>query len=91
MLGDAAVPVSSTKHVFGHTLGAAGAVSAVVGVLAFREGFVPGNCAVAEADPACPVELVPPDGLARAIDSVLVNAMGFGGTNCALVLTRAGA
>ncbi len=81
------VPVSSTKHLFGHTLGAAGAVSSVVAVLAMAEGFVPGNSPVARPDPACAVEVVPPAGIRRPVGTVLVNSLGFGGSNCCLLLT----
>jgi 3-oxoacyl-(acyl-carrier-protein) synthase len=88
VFGGRGVPVSSTKHLFGHTLGAAGAVASVVGVLAMREGFLPGNAPVARPDPACRVEVVPPGGIRREVRTVLVNSLGFGGTNCCLVLTE---
>jgi 3-oxoacyl-[acyl-carrier-protein] synthase-1 len=77
------VPVSSTKHLTGHTLGAAGAVAAVMGVMALRDGFLPGNSPV---DPACAVPVVPVGGLSRPVRSVLVNSLGFGGSNGCLVL-----
>ncbi len=86
VFGGRAVPVSSTKHLFGHTLGAAGAVASVVGILALREGFIPGNAPVLRPDPGCRVEVVPPAGLRREVRTVLVNSLGFGGSNCCLVL-----
>lgn len=90
VLGDADVPVSSTKYVFGHTLGAAGAVSAVVALLAMREGFIPGNGPVGEQEDGAAISLVPPEGLRRPVRRVVVHAMGFGGTNAALVLAGSG-
>jgi 3-oxoacyl-(acyl-carrier-protein) synthase len=88
VFGAGAVPVSSTKHVFGHTLGAAGAVSAVVAVEAIRTGFIPGNGPV--APPGTPgADVVPPAGLRRQVRRVVVNSMGFGGTNAALVISEA--
>jgi 3-oxoacyl-[acyl-carrier-protein] synthase II len=88
VLGAASVPVSSTKHHFGHTLGGAGALSAVIAVLALREGFIPGNAAVDAQDPACPVALVPPAGISRPVHRVLVNSLGFGGVNVALAISE---
>jgi 3-oxoacyl-(acyl-carrier-protein) synthase len=85
--GGAPVPVSSTKHVFGHTLGGAGAIAAAVAVIAIREGLVPGNAPVTEPDPACGVALVPPGGRRGPVGNVLVNALGFGGTNVSLALS----
>jgi len=83
------VPVSSTKHVFGHTLGAAGAIAAVVTVVALREGFVPGNAPISTPDRGCDVDVVPPSGLRTDVRHGVVNSLGFGGANCALVLSRA--
>ena len=87
LFGGREVPVSSTKHRFGHTLGAAGAVGAVVAVLAIRDGFIPGNAPVSRPDPSCHVRVVPEGGLRRGVRTVLVNTLGFGGSNCSLVLT----
>jgi 3-oxoacyl-[acyl-carrier-protein] synthase II len=83
------VPVSSTKHVFGHTLGAAGAISTVVSLQALNEAFVPGNAAIAKPDPACDVDVVPPEGLAVRPRHALVGSLGFGGASCALLLSEA--
>ena len=87
--GSHRVPVSSTKHVFGHTLGAAGAISAVVATMAIRESFRPGNSAVSGPGPGSAIALVPPDGVRASVRRVVVNSLGFGGTNCALVLSGA--
>jgi len=87
VLGDAPVPVSSTKHAFGHTLGGAGAIAAAVAVTAIREGFAPGNAPVEAPDPACRIRLVPPEGRAGPLRRVLVNALGFGGANVTLAFS----
>jgi 3-oxoacyl-(acyl-carrier-protein) synthase len=89
VFGSHRVPVSSTKHVFGHTLGAAGSVSAVVAVVAMREGFVPGNAPILTPDRACDVDVVPAAGMSTAIPYAVVNSLGFGGANCALLLSQA--
>jgi len=89
VFGPHRVPVSSTKHVFGHTLGAAGSIAAVVAVVALREGFVPGNAPISTPDPSCDVDLVPPSGITAAFDHAVVNSLGFGGANCALLLSQA--
>lgn len=83
------VPVSSTKHVFGHTLGAAGSIAAVVAVVALREGFVPGNAPISEQDSACDVDIVPPSGIRAPVGHAVVSSLGFGGANCALLLSKA--
>jgi len=80
------VPVSSTKHIFGHTLAAAGAVATVLGVAARAESMIPGNSAISAPDPEIDIDLVPPEGVRAAVQTVVVNSLGFGGTNCVLVI-----
>jgi len=83
VFGQALPPFSSTKRVFGHTLGAAGAIEAVVSILAMTHGFLPGTPGFAEADPACMV--VPLAQSRRAQPRVaLSNSFGFGGNNTVL-------
>jgi len=82
------VPMSSTKGATGHTLGAAGAVEAVVCALALRHGFLPGSAGTATPDPAMPIDYL----LATRRGDVrraLSNSFGFGGSNCSLVFGRA--
>lgn len=80
------VPVSSNKGLFGHALGAAGVLEAVVSILAIRHRLAPPNFRNAIAGPDCPIRLVPADGLALpAHPTVLSNSFGFGGSNCALI------
>jgi len=85
VFGEAMPPFSSTKRIFGHTLGAAGAIEAVVSVLAIHDGFLPGNPGFEHPDPEC--GLVP---LQDTVESrprrVLSHSFGFGGTNSVLCL-----
>lgn len=84
-----ATPASSTKGATGHTLGAAGGLEAVFCALALADGLIPGSPGTTMPDPAIDLayQLRPrPAPLRR----VLSNALGFGGTNCSLVLSRAG-
>jgi 3-oxoacyl-[acyl-carrier-protein] synthase-1 len=81
-------PCSSTKGATGHTLGAAGALEAVVAALALRHRFVPAGINTTEPDPALGLDYVIESREAR-VDTVLSNSFGFGGTNCSLVLGRA--
>lgn len=79
--------VSSTKGQVGHTLGAAGAIEAVVCVLALQQGKVPPNVAIENADPACQFTLVQ-EPLQKRLSRVLSNSFGFGGANCSLLFER---
>ncbi|HXN16169.1 MAG TPA: beta-ketoacyl-[acyl-carrier-protein] synthase family protein [Usitatibacter sp.] len=81
------VPVNSTKGMTGHTLGAAGAVEAIVAVLALRENFVPGSPGTRRLDPALRARYQM-GGEPRALDRVMSNSFGFGGSNCSLVFGR---
>ena len=81
-------PCSSTKGATGHTLGAAGALEAVVAALALRPGFIPGGANTVELDPALRAGYVL-ETRAASLRRVLSNSFGFGGTNCSLVLGRA--
>ena len=83
-------PCSSTKGATGHTLGAAGALEAVIAALALRDQFVPAGVQTTHPDPALGLNymLTSRDAPLR---TVLSNSFGFGGTNCALLLGRADA
>jgi 3-oxoacyl-[acyl-carrier-protein] synthase II len=83
----ASLPVSSTKAGIGHLLGAAGAVEAVVCLMALREGFLPPEPAFESPDPACtfPIVREAQEGRARV---ALSNSFGFGGVNGTLILRR---
>ncbi|WP_088561194.1 beta-ketoacyl-[acyl-carrier-protein] synthase family protein [Arboricoccus pini] len=81
-------PCSSTKGWTGHTLGASGAMEALITSLSLIEGLVPGCLNVAEVDPLCRSRVVTAN-LARPLKIALSNSFGFGGSNCSLVLGRA--
>jgi len=83
-----ATPCSSTKGATGHTLGAAGALEAMIAALALRHGFIPGGAHTATPDPALRAHYVLESREAK-LRRVLSNSFGFGGTNCSLVLGRA--
>ncbi len=90
MLGSAAsrVTMSSTKSSTGHLLGAAGAIEAIFGVLAIRDGVAPPTINLENPSVESPMDLAPLKAVARKIDVVLSNSFGFGGTNASLVLRR---
>lgn len=79
-------PFSSTKRVFGHALGAAGALEAVASILAIRHGFLPGTPGFSNADPECRVVPLAQSRAAQP-DIVLSNSFGFGGNNTVLLFT----
>jgi 3-oxoacyl-[acyl-carrier-protein] synthase II len=82
------VLVSSNKGGIGHTLGAAGAISSVVGIKAILEGMVPPTANLETPDPECDLDYVPHRARPAKVDTVLVNAIGFGGQNGSLVIRR---
>jgi 3-oxoacyl-[acyl-carrier-protein] synthase II len=83
------VPVSSTKSMMGHALGAAGAIEAVFSLLAIRHQFLPPNIHFQEPDPACPLNIVANESRAARVRCVVSNSFGFGGTNASIVLEEA--
>ena len=87
VFGDAAykVPISSTKSMTGHMLGAAGAFEAMVTILALRDGFVPPTVNLENPDPECDLDYVPNIGRAVNARLVMTTSFGFGGHNACLV------
>jgi len=83
-----AVAVSSTKSMTGHALGAAGAIEAVISVLAIRDQSAPPTINLDNPDPDCDLDYVPHTARSMAIQAVLSNSFGFGGTNGTLIFTR---
>lgn len=82
------VPVSSTKGMMGHSLGAAGAIEAVISLLALRDEILPPNINFRELDPGLDLDVVGNVSRAAKIRIVLSNSFGFGGTNASVVLRR---
>lgn len=80
------LPVSSTKSMHGHCLGAAGALSVVASALALRHGFLPPTMGFRVRDPECDIDCVPNAARDADIDVVLSNAFAFGGLNAVLAL-----
>ena len=81
-------PCSSTKGATGHTLGAAGALEAVISALAVKNGFMPGGVHTSTIDPTL-TALYIRDNRRASITRVMSNSFGFGGTNCSLIVGRA--
>ncbi|MEO5720857.1 MAG: beta-ketoacyl-[acyl-carrier-protein] synthase family protein [Chthoniobacterales bacterium] len=83
------VPVSSTKGMMGHSLGAAGAIEAVVSLLALRDQILPPNINFRETDEALELDIVANVSRPAKIRTVLSNSFGFGGTNASIILQHA--
>ncbi len=81
--------VSSTKSMTGHTFGAAGAIEAIMCVLALRDGVLPPTINYREPDPECDLDYVPNEAREAQVDVALSNAMGLGGHNGCVLLGRA--
>jgi 3-oxoacyl-[acyl-carrier-protein] synthase II len=80
------IPVSSTKSMHGHLLGAAGALEFVIALCALESGVLPPTMHLDEPDPECDLDYVP--GIARrgvALEAVMSNSFAFGGTNAVLI------
>jgi 3-oxoacyl-[acyl-carrier-protein] synthase II len=82
------IPVSSTKSMIGHTLGAAGAIEGLAAVLAIGHGFVPPTVHCTTPDPDCDLDYVTEGARQTVLDIVLSNSFAFGGNNTAIVLGR---
>ena len=82
------IPVSSTKSMTGHLLGASGAVEAVVGTLTILNDILPPTINYETPDPACDLDYVPNQARQLRVDNVMSNSFGFGGHNATLILSR---
>jgi len=87
VFGEQGVPVSSTKGVTGHTLGAAGIVEAIVTVQALKEQALPPSTNLRTPDPTLALDVVAKPRIAK-LRHAMSNNFGFGGTNCSLIFSR---
>jgi 3-oxoacyl-[acyl-carrier-protein] synthase II len=90
VFGDCAkkVPVSSTKSMTGHLLGAAGGVEAVISILALDNGILPPTINLENPDPECDLDYVPNTARKVPVEVVMSNSFGFGGTNACVVFKK---
>jgi len=82
------IPVSSTKSMTGHLLGAAGALEAIFCIQAMERGILPPTINYETPDPACDLDYVPNQARAVAVEYALSNSFGFGGHNACLIFRR---
>jgi len=90
VFGDLAyqVPVSSTKSMTGHMLGAAGGVELIATILSIQKGIIPPTINYENPDPNCDLDYVPNKAREKKLNAILSNSFGFGGHNAALVVKR---
>lgn len=88
VFGEQTPPVSSTKSMTGHLLGAAGAIEAVACIQAIREGILPPNINYETPDPECQVNLVANQAREAEIAFAMSNSLGFGGHNASIIFGR---
>ena len=82
------IPVSGTKAMHGHALGASGAVEAAICALVFGKEYLPPTINLMTPDPDCDLDYIPNTGRAGRVDGILSTSFGFGGINAALVFGR---
>lgn len=89
-LGDSAyqVPVSSTKSMTGHAIGAAGALEAIISIKAMQAGIIPPTINLDNTDPECDLDYVPRQARSKNLEVVMSNSFAFGGQNCVLVFKK---
>ena len=80
--------ISSTKSMTGHTLGAAGAVEAVISIMAIQTGIIPPTINLHHPDPDCDLDYVPNKARQSTVNVAMSNSMGFGGHNACLIFKR---
>jgi 3-oxoacyl-(acyl-carrier-protein) synthase len=84
----AQIPVSSTKSMTGHALGAAGAIEAIFCLLAMRDGVLPPTINYETPDPECDLDYIPNVARKANVEYSASNSFGFGGHNVCLIMKR---
>jgi nodulation protein E len=82
------LPVSSTKSMHGHALGAAAAIECMASVLALRDGVLPPTANFNERDPQCDLDVIPNESRRAQVEYAVTNSFAFGGLNAVLVLRK---
>lgn len=82
------VPISSTKSMTGHTLGAAGAVEGVISIMTILTGIILPTINLHHPDPACDLDYVPNEARHATVNVAMSNSMGFGGHNTCIIFKR---
>ena len=82
------IPISSTKSMTGHMLGASGAAEAIVCIKAMQESFIPPTIGLLEQDPECDLDYVPLQGRNKNLQYTISNSFGFGGQNASILLKK---
>jgi 3-oxoacyl-[acyl-carrier-protein] synthase II len=83
-----AIPISATKSMTGHMMGATGALESIFSVMALQEGVLPPTINLHLPDPACDLDYVPNVARRQVIGTVMNNSFGFGGHNSVLIFRR---
>ena len=79
------IPISASKSMIGHLLGAAGSIEAVICILAINRGFIPPTINLAHPDPECDLDYVPNQARQVKVNTAMSNSFGFGGHNSVLI------
>lgn len=82
------LPISSTKSMTGHLLGAAGGIEAIFTILALRDGILPPTINYEHPDPECDLDCIPNKARNANINVALSNSFGFGGTNASIIVKK---
>ncbi|MDD5431897.1 MAG: beta-ketoacyl-[acyl-carrier-protein] synthase family protein [Candidatus Omnitrophica bacterium] len=90
VFGERKLPVSSSKSMLGHCMGAASAIEAAACCMAIKEGVLPPTINFTEPDPECDIDCVPNTARKLKINTALNNAFAFGGNNCCIVFGKTG-
>jgi 3-oxoacyl-(acyl-carrier-protein) synthase len=82
------IPISASKSMTGHLLGAAGSIEAVITILAMQKGIMPPTINLTNPDPECDLDYVPNEARKKDIKIAVSNSFGFGGHNSVLVFKK---